>query len=70
MNTKLICELEKLLPIKISNNLKLYKLKLEIDKKVFIDKIIDKYNPAITIVEECNKAEIGVGAAIALINHE
>lgn len=34
----------------------------------FINK--PKYTPAITIVEECNNAEIGVGADIAFNNHE
>ena len=33
-------------------------------------KIRPKYTPAITIVDECDKADIGVGADIAFNNHE
>jgi hypothetical protein len=32
--------------------------------------IIPKYTPAITIVDECNSADIGVGAFIAFNNQE
>ena len=30
---------------------------------------MDKYKPAVTRVEECTRAEIGVGAAIARGSH-
>ena len=33
-------------------------------------KIIPKYTPAITIVDECNNDDIGVGAFMAFNNHE
>lgn len=32
--------------------------------------IIPKYTPAITVVDECNRADIGVGAFMAFNNHE
>jgi hypothetical protein len=34
------------------------------------DMITPKYTPTTTIVLECNKADTGVGAAIALTSHE
>ena len=39
--------------------------------KIIVESIIKpKYTPAITIVELCNRAEIGVGADIAFNNQE
>jgi hypothetical protein len=43
----------------------------ELITKIIVESIIKpKYTPAITIVELCKRAEIGVGADIAFNNQE